>query len=189
MNILDSIEKFNKNQINEKTQLSKKQNKEFIEFFENILSSLKEPKLNNILFEFYSNIYKKEISSIKELLKVIKKEEFENRVIEILNRDNNLHLFRTLYSGLSEDSKKELKMLFSNNFKKEDNVDVEAELFIKNNVILLTMEKLDKYSLFQLLKKTAFFESESLQNFVFGRNKEKLSHYQDIMKQYNIDSF
>ena len=189
MNIEESILELDKKHKNEKSKLTRKQNKEYIEFVEDKLNSLYEPKLKDALFSFYSRVFKAEYTSIKELLKKVKKDELQMRIIEIYERDENLYCFRTLYNALSEDAKNELKMLFSNNFKKEDDIDLETELFIKDNIILITMEKFTQQKVFQLLKQTTFFESERLQKFIFGNNKQSVDYYKQIMKQYSIDSF
>ena len=148
MNIEESISELDKKHKNEKSKLTRKQNKEYIEFVEDKLNSLYEPKLKDVLFSFYNRVFKAEYTSIKELLKKVKKDELQMRIIEIYERDENLYCFRTLYNALSEDAKNELKMLFSSNFKKEDNVDLETELFIKGNVILITMEKFSQQKVF-----------------------------------------
>ena len=75
------------------------------------------------------------------------------------------------------------------NFKKEDDIDLENELFIKGHIILITMEKFTQQKVFQLLKQTTFFESERLQKFIFGNNKQTVDYYKQLMKQYNINNF
>lgn len=181
----------NKKHKYEKSQLTKKQNKEYINFIENKLNELKEPQLKEALFSFYKRCFDIECNSVKDILNInrVNKDNFELRLIQINDADENLYCFRTLYNAISEDNKNELKILFSSNFKKEDNVDIETELFVKNNLILLTMEKLNQQKVFQLLKQTTFFESERLQEFIFGGHKNQLDYYKQLMKKYNIDKF
>lgn len=189
MNIEESISELDKKHKNEKAKLTKKQNKEYIDFVEEKLNSLQEPKLKNALFSFYQRCFGVECNSIKAILNKVKKDELQRRLIEVYERDDNLYCFKTLYNALSEDAKNEIKMILSNNFKEEDNIDPETELFIKSDAILFTMEKLNQQKVFQLLKQTTFFESERLQDFIFGGFKKSNGYYKRLMQQYSIDKF